>query len=369
MADHVPRWRRPAAALALGAALATGVLVARRATTSRGDSLEAAHLGPPRPPARKPVLLMNLASGDGKAEEVDLPALCRERGIEAVILEEGDDLAALAESHARAGADCLGMAGGDGSQAVVAEVAMRHRLPFVVVPAGTRNHLALDLGLDRDDIVGALDAFAGGVPRTIDLARVNDRVFVNNASLGLYAQVVSSDEYRDAKLRTTLTELPDLLGDDADPSHLEFDAPGAQQVSDAQVVLVANNPYTLDSLDGAGSRARLDTGELGIVSVSLGSTGEARRLLALAPIGEMDRSRGWLEWTARAFEVRSDSGDDLPIALDGEALTMAPPLRFESLPGALVVLIPPHAPGRSPAARARSRRTLREAWQGLVKGG
>ena len=112
-----------------------------------------------------------------------------------------------------------------------------------MIPAGTRNHLALDLGLDRDDVVGALDAFSAGIPRTIDLATVNGRVFVNNASLGLYAEIVASDAYRDAKLRTTLDTLPDLLGADADSLDLHFVDDGGTVHDTADVVLVSNNPY------------------------------------------------------------------------------------------------------------------------------
>ena len=79
------------------------------------------------------------------------------------------------------------MAGGDGSQALVASIAAERGVPMVVIPAGTRNHFALDIGLDRDDVVGALDAYGEARERTIDLADVNGRIFVNNVSLGLYA--------------------------------------------------------------------------------------------------------------------------------------------------------------------------------------
>ena len=126
----------------------------------------------------------------------------RRRGIEPIVLQPGDDLLELAEDAIARGAQVIGMAGGDGSQALVATVAARHDVAHVCIPAGTRNHFALDLGLDRDDVVGALDAFTDGVERRIDLARVNDRVFVNNASLGVYAKVVQSEAYRDAKLET-----------------------------------------------------------------------------------------------------------------------------------------------------------------------
>src|SRR5947199_138340 len=158
------------------------------------------------------VLIINLKSGGGKAERFDLAAEARRRGIEPIVLCPGDDLQELADDAIARGADVVGMAGGDGSQALVATVASKHGIPHVVVPAGTRNHFALDLGLDRDDVVGALDAYSDAVEHVIDLAEVNGRTFVNNASLGLYARIVQSPEYRDAKAQTTLDMLPDLLG-------------------------------------------------------------------------------------------------------------------------------------------------------------
>ena len=152
--------------------------------------------------AQRPVLIMNLKSGGGKAEKFRLADECEKRGIEPIVLQPADDLLQLAEDAIARGADVIGMAGGDGSQALVATVASRRNVPHVCVPAGTRNHFALDLGLNRDDVVGALDAFGDAVERQIDLASVNGRVFVNNASLGLYATVVQSPAYRDAKIST-----------------------------------------------------------------------------------------------------------------------------------------------------------------------
>src|SRR5205085_5627654 len=208
--------------------------------------------GSPVPAAVHPVLLMNPKSGGGKAVQFDLAGECAARGIQAVVLRPGDDLLVLAEDAIARGADVIGMAGGDGSQALVATVAARREVAHVCIPAGTRNHFALDLGLDREDVVGALDAFTDGVERRIDLARVNDRVFVNNASLGVYAKVVQSDAYRDAKLETWARMLPDLLGPDAEPIDLEFAGPGGERYSDAPLVLVSNNPYQLAQLAGAG---------------------------------------------------------------------------------------------------------------------
>ena len=344
-------------AVALGAA---SVAFARRATHRHAAAVVAADLAPPRPPAKRPVLLMNPKSGGGKVERFNLVDECRARGIEPVVLSIGDDLVQLAEDAVARGADVIGMAGGDGSQALVATVAMKHGLPHVVVPAGTRNHLALDLGLDRDDVVGALDAFHAGIPRTIDLATVNGRIFVNNASLGLYAEIVASDSYRDAKLRTTLEALPDLLGNNADALDLHFvDDLGAAHDT-ADVVLVSNNPYVLDSLGGVGTRARMDTGELGVVSLTITSAMDARRFLALETAGQVRRFPGWQEWSTPRFEVTS--GGQVQVGLDGEALTMDAPVVFEILPAALTVLLPPQAPGRSPAARRMSTNTPQELW-------
>lgn len=343
-----------------GVLVAMSVTSAGLATRNRPGLTTAANLAAPVPAAQHPVLLMNPWSGGGKVGRFGLERACRDRGIEPVVLTEGDDLVQLAEAAIARGADVIGMAGGDGSQALVATVAMRHGVPHVVVPAGTRNHLALDLGLDRDDVVGALDAFAGGIPRTVDLASVNGRVFVNNVSLGLYADIVSSQAYRDAKLRTALDTLPDLLGPDADTLDLQFvDGTGVAHDT-ADVVLVSNNPYALRTLGGVGTRARLDSGALGVVSLTLTSAADARRFLALEGAGLVDRFSGWQQWSTPRFEVRS--GGPLALGVDGEALTMDPPLVFESISAAVVMLLPPHAPGRSPAARAVTPNTVVELW-------
>lgn len=142
------------------------------------------------------------------------------------------------------GVDGLAMAGGDGSQALVAAIAAEHDLPYACIPAGTRNHFALDLGVDREDVVGALDAFIDGGERLVDLGEVNGRVFVNNVSLGVYAEAVSQSQYREAKLRTLLDTLVGALGPEAKATReLRWrDPDGADQTSTV-LILVSNNPY------------------------------------------------------------------------------------------------------------------------------
>jgi diacylglycerol kinase family enzyme len=340
-------WRAAVAAALSVLSVASARYALRR---SPGALSSAARRRPAVAAARHPVLIMNLKSGGGKAERFGLAQECRSRGIETVVLGPGDDLLQLAEDAVARGADVIGMAGGDGSQALVAAVAARSGLSYVCVPAGTRNHFALDLGLDRDDVVGALDAFAGGTERRIDLASVNGRTFVNNASLGLYASITESSQYRDAKLRTAAAVLPDLLGPDAEPLDLSFTGPDGTRYPAAQVILVSNNPYQLAHAGGRGTRKRIDGGVLGIVTARIANAAEAASFAALQAAGQTRRFAGWLEWSAPSFEIRSDG--PVQLGVDGETLTMDPPLMFKSEPGALLVRLPPHAIGVSPAARA-----------------
>ena len=331
------------------AALATATSAGAAAYALRSTHIESPP-GSPAPKPSHPVLLMNPASGGGKAEEFELERECRERGIEPIVLRSGDDLRQLTEDAVTRGADVIGMAGGDGSQAIVAAVASAHDIAHVVVPAGTRNHFALDLGLDRDDVVGALDAYGDGVERSSDLAEVNGHVFVNNASLGLYAKIVQSPEYRDAKVQTTMDMLPDLIGPDAEPLDLRFTDPDGEEVSGAAVIQISNDPYELRRAHGRGSRARLDRGVLGIVAVDLSSAADVQRLISLQAVGQLDRFEGWHEWTCERFEVRSSGS--IEVGVDGEAIVMQPPLVFTTRPGALRVRMPAHATGLSPAAKA-----------------
>ncbi len=207
------------------------------------------------------------------------------------------------------------------------------------IPAGTRNHFALDLGVDRDDVVGALDSFVDGGERCVDLAEVNGRVFVNNVSLGLYADAVQREGYRDAKLRTILDTLPEALGPEGDALDLRWTGPGGDEHSSGAVILVSNNRYRLGRAVGSGTRPRIDDGLLGVTTVA-------------APVGRgRDRrlpQRPWREWSTPEFEVDADG----PVAagIDGEAVTLDPPLRFRILPGALRVRIAPAHPGASPSA-------------------
>ena len=306
--------------------------------------------GRPVGPARHGVLIVNPQSGDGVANSVGLVEAARRRGIETLVFDDDKDLAELAHEAIAGGADVIGVAGGDGSQALVAALAMEHDIAHVCIPAGTRNHFALDLGLDRDDLLGALDAFGPAHERRVDLARVGDRIFVNNVSLGVYATIVQSSEYREAKVQTAITMLPELLGEDGSMPPMRFCGPDGENHDHAPFLLVANNAYTLTRLSGLGTRERLDGGELGLAAVEIGSAAEVAGFVTAEAAGQLARYRGFHEWTAPEFRVEADG--PIEAGVDGEALVLESPLEFRSLPGALRVRIPTHAPGWSPAALA-----------------
>ena len=291
-------------------------------------------LSPAQRPER-PVLFYNPRSGGGKAERFHLPDEARRRGIEPVQLSPGDDLETLVREAVAGGADALAMAGGDGSQAIVAMVAAELDLPYACIPAGTRNHFALDLGVDRDDVVGALDAFVSGGERRVDLAEVNGRTFVNNVSLGLYAEAVARPGYREAKLHTLLETVPTMLGPDAAPPALAWDGPAGPE--SAVALLVSNSPYRLARAIGSGTRPRLDTGVLGITV-----------LVPTDPSGGRSRRLQMQQWTAPEFEIAGSAA--VPAGVDGEALVFDPPVRFATRPQALRVRIAPQHPGASPSA-------------------
>jgi diacylglycerol kinase family enzyme len=282
--------------------------------------------GAPRPV--RPLLVWNARSGGGKALATRLADEARARGIRPVELREPDDVGALIRDAIAHGVDALGAAGGDGTQALVAALAAEHDLPFACIPAGTRNHFALDLGVDRSDVVGALDALVDGVERRVDLADVNGRVFVNNVSLGVYADAIRRVGYRDHKVRALLDSVRDRAGGaPTQRAEFRFDVPGGDGEAGA-VLLVSNNPYRWGTPGGRSMRPRLDTGRLGIAALVETSAPRPPRLV---------------QWEAETLDVDGDA--DLPLGIDGEAVTLASPLHLRSRPGALRVRTSVHHRG------------------------
>ncbi|MEU0386649.1 diacylglycerol/lipid kinase family protein [Streptomyces chartreusis] len=305
------------------------------------------------PPPKRPFLLLNPRSGGGKVEKFGLQEKAEALGARVVLLDadQHQDVTALARAAVADGADLLGVAGGDGTQALVAAVAAEHGLPFLVISAGTRNHFAMDLGLDRDDPSTCLDALTDGVELRVDLGFADGRPFVNNASFGVYGAVVQSPGYREDKVGAALERLPELLTRQSGP-RLTAGADGTT-ITDPQAVLVSNNPYRMDDPFGFGRRERLDSGKLGVLAVRVDSAVEAAELL-LAP-----RPEGLTVLTAQHVVVEADA-PHLEVGLDGEALTLPAPVHCRIARRALRVRVPRNRPGVPEAPPRLDWRRLRK---------
>ena len=255
-------------------------------------------------------LLVNPRSGDDRPTSDELVTAAHDLGLETQVLSDGDDVREVARA---ATGNALGIAGGDGSLAPVADVALERDLPFVCIPYGTRNHFARDLGLDRDDPIGALAAFRGA-ERRIDVGRAGDRLFLNNVSLGVYARLVHRRE-RHRRRREALARLRawTMVLTHREPLGISID----DRAEDTRLVVVANNAYELEP-PTIGARERLDEGKLYLYVVS----------------GGVDERSG------TSFVVDAKAGR-LEAAVDGEPDILATPIEFRVEPRALRVLVPP----------------------------
>lgn len=324
--------------LAAGSALLAVVCARVALRTGSSRTAAAEH---PAPQAGHPFLIMNPRSGGGKVEKFDLRRKAEELGAEVALLEGDVDVETLARQAVGRGADLLGVAGGDGTQALVAGIAAEHGLPFLVISAGTRNHFAMDLGLDRADPAAGLDALRDGVELRVDLGRINGLPFVNNASFGVYAEIVRSPAYRDDKTATVLRLLPDLLAGHAG-NRLVARIDGTAVVG-PQAILVSNNPYGTSDLAGLSRRDRLDSGRLGTVTLSVANTRDAVGLI------RRTRSQGLTQRTT--LEVTVDAtAPRIPVGVDGESLEFDTPVRCVIEPGALRVWVPRNRPGTPASA-------------------
>jgi diacylglycerol kinase family enzyme len=274
-----------------------------------GSDYSLVTLGPVRA-----LLIVNPRAGSGRPAADELRAEAARRGISAHVLAPGEDAQRLARE---ADADVLGVAGGDGSLGPIAQTAVARGLPFVCIPYGTRNHFARDLGLDAADPITALEAFAGGRERVVDIGRVDRHVFLNNVSFGIYADLVHRREghrrRRDALARARALW---LTARDPHPEPIVVDG----EPVEARVVLVANNAYELDVFN-VGARARLDEGKL------------------YAYIAEGWLPATWSERTATSYRIGTPGGR-VRAAVDGEPAVLESPAELTIEAGALRVLLP-----------------------------
>ena len=310
-------------------------------------------------------LVLNPAAGGAAAVVGSLTEAARQRGISVRVLEPGQDARLAAIAAVEEGAESLAVAGGDGSVAAVAGVAVECELPLVIVPMGTLNHFARDLRLDLTHPVHALDALYAGDERRVDVGRINDRTFINNISLGLYAQMLGDPGYRQDKLRVAQTKLQAAFFDPKLRRVLRITPPDEAPLERVVAMVVSNNPYEFARWDRLGQRYRLDTGMLQVSVLDASVLEELEGLLAgTTLLGTTAEVRPPLRhWTSERLEI-GVLGERVQAGVDGELITFEAPLRFSVEHGALRVLVPEGLPENRKVAPLeaglRAARTLRQ---------
>ena len=289
-------------------------------------------------------LIINPAAGSAAALAGSLTGAARERGIEVCVLEPGEDAGHAALEAAEEGAGSLGVAGGDGTVAAVAGVAVERDLPLVVVPTGTLNHFARDLGLDLARPLAALDAFASSHnERRVDVGRINGRSFINNVSLGIYAEMLADPGYRQDKLGVAQAKLQAAFSDPKLRRALRITPPEEAPLDSVVAVVVSNNPYEFARWDRLGQRHRLDTGILQISVIDAGTLDELEQLIAGTLLGAIEFRPALRYWTSERLEA-GVLGEVVRAGVDGEPVALEAPLRFSVAPGALRVIVPEGSP-------------------------
>ena len=290
-------------------------------------------------------LIINPASGSAGVLLRKLTRAARERGIRARVLAPGEAAGHAALEAADDGARALAVAGGDGTVAAVAGVAVERGLPLAVVPTGTLNHFARDLGLDLARPLRALEAFAAGREVRVDVGRINGRPFINNVSLGVYAEMLGDPGYRGDKLRVAQAKLQAIFSDPHLRRALRIAPPDGAPLESVVAVVVSNNPYEFARWDMLGQRHSLDSGTLQVSVLDTGTLDELERLLTGTLLGAVEFRPALRHWTVEYLETGLD-GELVRAGVDGEPVTLEAPLRFSVDPGALRVILPEGSPAR-----------------------
>ncbi len=270
-------------------------------------------------------LILNPAAGGAAGFLGPLAETARERGIQVRVLEPGEDARLAALAAVEVGAEVLGVAGGDGSVAAVASVAVERELPLMVVPVGTLNHFARDLGLDLARPLQALEVFYTGHERRVDVGRINGRLFINNVSLGVYAEMLGEPGYRQDKLGVAQAKLQAALSDRELRRALRITPPEEAPLESVLAVVISNNPYEFARWDRLGQRHRLDTGMLQVSVLNASTLDELERLIAGTLLGAMVFRPALRHWASEGLELGAP-GERVRAGVDGEPITLEAPL-------------------------------------------
>jgi len=276
--------------------------------------------------SKHPVLIINPGSGGGKAKRIGLASAAAGLGIETVVRKKGQKIPELANDAVDRGADHLMIAGGDGSQARVADVAIKRDVAFSCIPSGTRNHFAMDLGLDRSDPKKALAAAFDGVEFKVDVGRIAKRLFVNNVSFGVYADAIADPDYRAHKAKS----IADAAAANAEHPEkgLSVTAPDGTVHDNIGMLLASNNPYQYIGAPDFAGRAALDTGLVGVIMADRSAVDPAG-----IKQGELK------EWTTAKLTIES-AEKKVPVGIDGSLHKVKAPIDVTIDQAALRVVLP-----------------------------
>ena len=289
-------------------------------------------------------VLLNAQAGAAARDALDPESLRRRftdagAALDVEALPSGD-LFERARRAAHAGLPIVVAAGGDGTIGTVAAALTGTGTALGILPLGTRNHFARDLGLPND-LGQAIQVIAAGHTRAVDVGEVNGRVFVNNASIGLYPEIVEDRELRRREgwtkdLATLWAGLHALRRFRV--MRVRLGAEGSWDLHTTPFVFVGNNEYTMSLFD-LGKRPCLDKGTLSVYTANVHRPLAFLRMVFFMLAGRLDQ--------ARDFEQRSvpeawlgSRWRHLRVALDGEIVRLVPPLHFRARPGALRVVVP-----------------------------
>jgi diacylglycerol kinase family enzyme len=313
--------RRISYAAAAVALVVGGVVILRR----KRPHLPAAPTGTFT--ARQPLLIVNPHSGSGKAQKYGVVDAARKLGIDAVEGRGHKHLASLAKEAIEDGCDHLLVGGGDGSLASVARVAITHDVPMSIVPIGTRNHFAMDLGLDRENPLEALQAAFDGIEVRVDVGRIGrKRIFLNNVSFGLYAEAIADPGYRSHRTKSVADATVDTI--EHPGSGLSVARPDGTQQGDIEMLLASNNPYSFIGPPDFAGRASLDAGLLGVILVDRPDRDAPRS----------DRA-AMTRWSADSITVES-SETTVPVGVDGSLRMFDSPVDVGVDAAALRIVLP-----------------------------
>jgi diacylglycerol kinase family enzyme len=287
-----------------------------------------------------------VAGGDSESFRASLAEAFRQHGIEAELqLVEGGNIhesaaMALAAAHERK-IEAVVVGGGDGTIRTVAGVLAGSSVPLGILPLGTLNHFAKDLGIPPE-LEAAAAVIGNGYTRRIDLGEVNDEVFVNNSSLGIYPYLVADRERQTSEtsrpkwIAASLAFLRVLRRFPTRRLTVRFGG-GAEPIR-TPCLFVGNNEYEVSPL-AIGKRMKLDGGELWLCVANQRDPARFLWLALRLIVGMADPAKELVSAHVAAVEITSRSSR-LPVALDGEVVTMRPPLLYRSRPGDLVVFAP-----------------------------